>query len=710
MTRIAKASLRAADAVAGVSAQAICWCWTGAFSVFVAILFCCHPLFGETDHAVVKWAPPPKPGSIQWDADQQAAKKRQELARMRVAVPVAALAQDVPRAKGAFPVMPQAPAPNPIALPAAPTGMFSQFFLFAVVFTFALLFAVKQFAPGRWADLNRRYNPLFGTPALAGVLQGDVRAEEAAFNKFLASFRVGPSGPSQDSGARENPFAVFYQKAAKLLGEQRALFKEISQAPHSPAMQKKLVQLNYGLAALKDEAAFPEVLPVWQVASALEGLLRHLIGKMGSVNASTLRTVAGGLDLLERMCVPEVKLDFLTRLPLKFLVVDDDMISRHAMSLALKKAFGEPDLAVNGEEALVKAGGRSYDVIFLDVQMPGMDGFELCTKIREADANRSTPIIFVATQSDYEARSKSTLSGGNDLMGKPFLIFEITVKALTLALHGRLEQQARKEVQEAARAGDRAGQPVKPGAQEDQSADDTAPPTAAHVGPLRDFCRAILESSNEALRQNLLADALFLVSALISQSASAARKPTWQICTALEGLLKKMLQDAKYCTPSAVATVTAAVELLHDLSESGLKDGPALKRANILVVDDDLVTRRVIVGALQTYFTRPESVGNGEEALIRASGKPYDIIFMDLMMPGMDGFETCRKIRKTFTNRYTPVVFVTSNDDFETRSRMKQDDGNELMGKPFLVSEIMVKALTLSLRNRIQEYEMASPA
>jgi CheY-like chemotaxis protein len=413
---------------------------------------------------------------------------------------------------------------------------------------------------------------------------------------------------------------------------------------------------------------------------------------MGNINASTLRTVGGALDLLEQMCAPGKKLDWLTRQPLKFLVVDDEMISRHAMSLALKKAFGEPDLAVNGEEALVKAGGQGYDVIFLDVQMPGMDGFELCTKIREGENNCKTPIIFVTAQSDYEARSKSTLSGGNDLLGKPFLIFEITVKALTLAFQGRLERQ--KTAQET-------GGASKAGAAMVKADEDTESPTV-HIEPLRGFCRTMRETTNEATRQSLLADALLRVASLMAKNNSMTRHPTTQICSALEGLLKKMLQDAKHSTPSAVATVSAAVDLLYDLCESVPLDGPPVNSpVKILVVDDDLITRRVMVGALQTYFTKPESVENGEEALVRTTDKSYDIIFMDIIMPGMDGFDACKKIHETVFNRHTPVVFVTGNDEFETRSRMRQDEKNELMGKPFLIPEIIVKALTIALRNRI---------
>ena len=97
----------------------------------------------------------------------------------------------------------------------------------------------------------------------------------------------------------------------------------------------------------------------------------------------------------------------LTERAFKFLVVDDDLISRQALSLSLGKAFCRPDLAVDADSALARTSRQTYDVIFLDVQMPGMDGFELCSKIRASRLNRSTPIIFVTTHSDFDARSRS---------------------------------------------------------------------------------------------------------------------------------------------------------------------------------------------------------------------------------------------------------------------------------------------------------------
>ncbi len=469
-----------------------------------------------------------------------------------------------------------------------------------------------------------------------------------------------------------------------------------------------LVDLHSEMSSLKNEAVFPRVLPIWQVASAMEGLLKQFTGKIGSATSSALRTVQGGLDLLDELCHPGLKIELLRQLAPKFLIVDDDLISRHAMSLALKKAFGEPDVAVDGESALAKVSQQTYDVIFLDVQMPGMDGFELCTKIRASALNSATPVIFVTSQNDFEARTQSTLSGGNDLMGKPFLIFEITVKALTFALQNRLRQIPKSAPD--ANPGKAGAEAAKKTLLAEPSAEDfineISYHTAAQVGPLQDFCRLVLEISDEGARQNLLADALLRISSLISKKATEARQPTTQMCSAIEGLIKKMLQNTKHSTPSALATLTAAIDLLTDLCDPSLKNAPILSLpVNILVVDDDLVTRRIIVGALQTFFTRPESVESGEEALARAADKHYDVIFMDLMMPGMNGFETCHKIRENDLNRTTPVVFVTSQDDFQTRAQSSENHGSDLLGKPFLIPEIIVKALTFAQRNRLKQLE-----
>ena len=283
--------------------------------------------------------------------------------------------------------------------------MLFKMLFFAAAFVLAGVLMVRRFAPQVLVDFNRQFNPWAPAPAAGRDSSAKVRAEEEAFGEFITAFRIGPfASPRTDSPEKDDPIIEFYARAKQRLVMQRKLLQDIGREPDDPARQKMLKNLYFEMGVLKDEAGFPEALPVWQAASALEGLLKQLIEKMRNVTPSTLLTVAGGLDLLDDLCVPGLQPDLLTDRPLKFLVVDDDMISSNALSLSLKKAFSQPDLAGDGETALARATQQAYDVIFLDVVMPGMDGFEVCSKIRDTVPNRTTPVVFVTGQSDFDAR------------------------------------------------------------------------------------------------------------------------------------------------------------------------------------------------------------------------------------------------------------------------------------------------------------------
>lgn len=668
--------------------------------------------------------PPPEPRSLQWDINRRVAQENQERYRKRVPIPDATSVK-VSKSTTASMInglkMVAAPKPSP----PASSGIILQLLCFAGAFVLTGVLVVRRFAPQVLLDINQRYNPWAPAPAAVRNPSARVRAEEQAFGEFLTAFRIGPvTSCPPDLPRKESLLDEFYARAKRHLATQRKLLQDIGREAGDPARLEMLTDLDFELALLKDEAGFPETLPVWQVASALEGLLNQLTEKVTNATPSTLRTVAGGVDLLDDLCVPGLPPDLLTNRPLRFLVVDDDMISCRALSLSLEKAFSQPDLAVDGETALALATAQPYDVIFLDVQMPGMDGFELCTKIRDTLLNSATPVVFVTIQSDFDARCKSTLSGGNDLLGKPFLTFEITVKALTLALHGRLNERARKPllkpdpvrdtadslvvVTDGPHTASRAAialrpSPSTPPPKTDEMTNAFLARASKQLGPLRELCRTMLQIPDEETRQIMLVDGFLRMNSLISKPAPGVIHPAYQMSAALEGLFRKMLENSRHATPSALATVAAAVDLLNNLCVPGTRLDLAIHPPiDMLVVDDDLVARRALVGALQTAFKKPESVESGEAALARARERPYDVIFLDVIMPGMDGFEVCAKIRETVPNRATPVVFVTGQSDVDARVRMSRNGGDDLMGKPFLTSEITVKALTFALRGRLQ--------
>ena len=683
----------------------------------------CLPLRGATDTNTFEFeTPPPQPGSIQWETDHQAARELQDHYRKRVSIPDAT-GDRVSRSPQAILIngpkpATVAPAPNDSAGIVLPILYFAAFVLVGILIA-------RKIAPPILAHINRRYDPWAPAREARWDPTARIREEEEAFAEFLKVFHVAAiPAPCTTAPEKTNSIHELFARIKQRLIAPRKLLQDIGMETSEPARKKILTDLYFEMGVLKDEAGFPEALPVWQVVSALEGLLKQLTGKTKNITSSTLRTVAGAVDLLGDLCVPGLQPNLLAERPFKLLVVDDDLVGRQALSHSLRKAFNQPDLAEDGESALALADRHTYDVIFLDVQMPGMDGFELCTKIRDTVPNRATPIVFVTRLSDFDARCKSTLSGGNDLMGKPFLTFEVTVKALTFALQGRLQKPLPKALprldENLETTDSRTTVAETPGPDPDPitvSPPQLLPPSVEdeftilfldramqQVGPLQEICQMIVQAPDLEAQQVLLVDGFLRVNSLIPRPDPGVIHPAFRLSVALEGLIRKMLQNSKRVTPSALSTVATAVDLLNDLCVPGLRADLAVNPPiRLLVVDDDLVTRRVMANALQTAFKKPESAENGEVALKLAQAKPFDVIFMDVVMPGMDGFEVCSKIRDTVPNRATPVVFVTSHDDFEAHVQMAYNGGDDLIGKPFMTSEVSVKALTFALRSRLQQ-------
>lgn len=204
-------------------------------------------------------------------------------------------------------------------------------------------------------------------------------------------------------------------------------------------LREELTSICVELQNLKASSAVSQMRLVWQMTRALEGLLKQLDNRITCVTLSSLRTVRKGVELLDELCSTQAASDAFTTPAIRVLGVDDDAISRYALSWAIKKAFDQVDVVENGEAALKLANLHAYDVIFLDIRMPGMDGFELCANIRETSLNHVTPIVFVTGLRDFGSRLE-TVTKENDLIAKPFLGFEITVKVLTLALRKRLDE------------------------------------------------------------------------------------------------------------------------------------------------------------------------------------------------------------------------------------------------------------------------------
>ncbi len=102
------------------------------------------------------------------------------------------------------------------------------------------------------------------------------------------------------------------------------------------------------------------------------------------------------------------------------LVVDDASVDRDRIADILHRAGWEVEVAGSGREALEVALARPPDIIFLDIVMPGMDGFEACRRLAEDPRTRAIPIVFVSTKSQRADHLWARMQGGRELIAKPF--------------------------------------------------------------------------------------------------------------------------------------------------------------------------------------------------------------------------------------------------------------------------------------------------
>ncbi|MCM2276958.1 MAG: response regulator transcription factor [Oligoflexia bacterium] len=103
----------------------------------------------------------------------------------------------------------------------------------------------------------------------------------------------------------------------------------------------------------------------------------------------------------------------------KILIVDDDRDNLDVLSEMLEKSF-QPIPASSGKEGIRLAVQEQPAIILLDVNMPDMNGFEVCRRLREQPATRHIPVIMLTTVSDMDSRVEGLTIGADDYITKPF--------------------------------------------------------------------------------------------------------------------------------------------------------------------------------------------------------------------------------------------------------------------------------------------------
>jgi two-component system, NtrC family, sensor kinase len=348
------------------------------------------------------------------------------------------------------------------------------------------------------------------------------------------------------------------------------------------------------------------------------------------------------------------------------LIVDDSLTVRMDLGEAFEAAGFRPLLSASVREARAALAAHTIDLAILDVLLPDGDGVELLKELRGHPATAEVPILVLSNEADVKDRIRGLKTGADDYVGKPYEAGDVVARGLELL---RLRQ----------------------------------PETTGPIAPEKSTILLIDDSVTfrEALRAALETAGYAVISAESAEKGlrlASARRPTALIVDGvmpgMDGatLIRRLRLDASLrALPCLLLTASeeqgaelaaldagadAFVRKEEDLDVILARVAAMLRTAGtepatssfgaprrILAVDDSMTYLQALAGALRDEGYDVVLAHSGEDAIEMLGVQNVDCILLDLMMPGIGGQETCRRIKANATLRNTPLIMLTAVED-----------------------------------------------
>jgi CheY-like chemotaxis protein len=409
----------------------------------------------------------------------------------------------------------------------------------------------------------------------------------------------------------------------------------------------------------------------------------------------------------------------------KILIIEDDKIVASIYGNKFRAEGFQVETAADGLLGLEMVSNVEPDVVMLDLMLPKLSGVEVIKGIRAQDKFKDLPIVVFSNSYLSNLVQDAWSAGANRCLSKA----DSTPKHLIEIIKSFVSGSPPPPVK-------------RPGAPATAPTPGTAPSGASHRSPMMPAAfsaakPAPVVSADEAfqneLRKNFLENAMFSfgeiktllhaftksedeitrlsrlfelyrrVNSMSSNAGVVGLQKIAALTSSLDQLLKELHDKSQYVNASTLRTVSHAINMLGILLERGREpDASTPVSGNVLVVDDDVISRRAIIYALEKAGLKNTSVEEPNLALKLLSVNSFDLVFLDIHMPGMNGFELCSKLRTIPMHERTSVIFVTSLADFATQARTTMSGGNDYIAKPFLFVEMSVKSITYVLKSRLR--------
>ena len=117
----------------------------------------------------------------------------------------------------------------------------------------------------------------------------------------------------------------------------------------------------------------------------------------------------------------------------------------------------------------------------------------------------------------------------------------------------------------------------------------------------------------------------------------------------------------------------------------------AREKRRILLIDDDALIRELVVRALSDSTLQVVDFASGPEGIADAFTNPPDLVMLDVMLPGMNGYEVCRQLRQHMVTAHVPIIMLTAVDQIDSKVQGLRTGADDYMTKPFDVRELRMR-------------------
>jgi CheY-like chemotaxis protein len=365
----------------------------------------------------------------------------------------------------------------------------------------------------------------------------------------------------------------------------------------------------------------------------------------------------------------------------RVLITEDDGLIAEIYRDSFDREGFSAEVATDGAVAIQRLKENPPDIVLLDLMMPNVNGVEVLKYIRTQESLKHLPVVVMSNAFAGALGREASIAGATKMFAK------------NACGPKRLVKEVREILAAAIAASDDFVTQSDTAMRVKDFRKDVTGSMPKRIGQLRSFIETLAEEKPPG-KERLL-EMHRAVHQLASIVSLAGFNVMAQLACALEALIKELNAKPQKVNPSTLRTALEAVEMLGWLaagSAQQLED--ASSSPLILVVDDEPISRETTCTALEQARLRALSVEDPHTALKLAKDNRFDLIFMDIQMPELNGFELCDLIHRTEINAKTPVIFVTSLNDFETQVRSTPGGGMDFIAKPIMLVELAVKAMT----------------